>query len=98
MIVVHVIVKVKPEQQAEFINQEKQFMTAAQQMKGCTSFFLYQDVHQENTFVIYETWETQADFENYSQSELLTQYRQTIGPMLMGAPETNYYNATHLEK
>ncbi|MCB0209206.1 MAG: antibiotic biosynthesis monooxygenase [Anaerolineae bacterium] len=96
MVIIHVVVNIKPEHQAEFVSQEQKFMAAAQQMAGCRSFSLYKDVHQENTFAIYETWETPADFENYQQSDLFSQYRASIGPMLMGEPASNYYNAAPL--
>ena len=52
MVIIHVVVNIKPEHQAEFVSQEQKFMAAAQQMAGCRSFSLYKDVHQENTFDI----------------------------------------------
>lgn len=98
MIVIRVAVTVKPEEKLNFVNLMQQETTEVKQFAGCERFNLYTDIVDENTFLLYEEWQTLADFEAYKNSDLFKQNGAKLFPMMSGAPDSAYFQAEMLPK
>ena len=96
MVIVHVTVQVKPEEQENFTSMMATFIADTLQVASCTEFILYQQVQNKNSFGLYEEWETADDFNAYTQTERFTQFRNALGPLIAAAPVSNRYEAQAL--
>ena len=54
-----------PESRYVFLEAVRGMLEPTRVEPGCMSFSLYQDVENENTFVLMEEWETKADLDNH---------------------------------
>ena len=97
MIVIRVVVKVKPEEQVNFVNHMKQEMVEVKQFSGCEKFRLYTDVTNENTFLLYEEWQSQTNFDAYKNSDYFKQNGEKLFPMMAEPPDSAYFEAEILK-
>lgn len=96
MVIVHIIVQVKPGEQENFTSMMATFVADTLQVPSCTEFILYQRVQNENSFGLYEEWETADDFNAYTQTERFTQFRNALEPLISAAPVSNRYEVQAL--
>jgi quinol monooxygenase YgiN len=54
-------------------------------------------LNHENTYVLYEAWENQSDFENYKTSPVFKEVGDILTPFLAGAPVNEYFVAEKIE-
>jgi quinol monooxygenase YgiN len=69
MIVSSTKISVIPENRKEFLQTLLSLIDRVRSEKGSISHNVYQDVEDENAFVIIEEWETQADLDNHLRSD-----------------------------
>lgn len=69
MIVSSTKISVIPENRKEFLQTLVSLIGRVRNEKGCVSHNVYQDVEDENAFIIIEEWETQADLDNHLRSD-----------------------------
>jgi quinol monooxygenase YgiN len=86
MIIVTLSMVVKPEERENLLEIVRMIVEPTRVEKGCLSYHCYQDVEDENAFVILEHWQTQQDLERFIQSR---NYQQLLTAMelLAEAPE-----------
>ena len=93
MIVLRVKVQVKPENKTKFVDVMKESIDISSKMKGCVQFGLYEDVVDENAFMLYEEWATRADADAYRNSEHFAESGKVLFPLMAGDPDSAYYQA-----
>lgn len=99
MIVIRVLVNVKPEASAAFVDLAKQEMVEVKQkFVGCERFALYSDVVQKDTFLLYEEWQTQENFDAYANSDYFKKNSEKLFAMMAGEPDTAYFRAEALQQ
>jgi quinol monooxygenase YgiN len=77
----------------------KQEMTEVKQkFTGCERFALYGDASKEDNFLIYEEWQSQANFEAYQTSEYFKKNGEKLFAMMAGAPDSAYFEADVLQQ
>jgi quinol monooxygenase YgiN len=69
MVVVTMKMIVRPDSRMELIQTVNSLMEEIRKRKGCLGHSVYQDLEDENTFVILEEWGSQIDFNTYLRSE-----------------------------
>ena len=98
MIIIRVNVTVQPEKRSAFVAQIKQEMVdVKQQFVGCERFGLYEDVMDENGFLLYEEWQTLANFKAYQASDYFQENGKKLFPMMAGKPDSDYFEAVVVE-
>ncbi len=93
MIVIRVKVSVKPENKSDFINVMQDSIAISREFDGCQHFGLYQDVMDDTTLILYEEWETQAQFDAYKASDHFKESGKQLFALMNGAPDSAYFNA-----
>jgi quinol monooxygenase YgiN len=74
-----------------------QEMVEVKQFSGCEKFRLYADVTNENTFLLYEEWQSQTNFDTYKNSDYFKQNGEKLFPMMAEPPDTAYFEAEILQ-
>ena len=99
MIVIRVLVNVKPEASADFVNHIKQEMAEVKQkFTGCERFALYGDASKEDSFLIYEEWQSQTNFDTYRTSDYFKQNGEKLYAMMADPPDSAYFTAEVLQQ
>lgn len=62
-------ISVPPENRKEFLQTLHPLIDRIRHEKGCIRYEVYQDVENENTFILVEEWDTQADLDEHLRSE-----------------------------
>lgn len=96
MLVIRVIVNIKPEEKANFINIMQHDIAISQQFEGCQNFAVYEQINDSNRFILYEEWQNQQYFDSYKASEHFKKTGALLFPMMQGEPDTAYYTANPL--
>lgn len=97
MIVIRVELQAKSDKQQDLVQYMDKSMDVSRQFNGCAKFNLYQDSQQEDTFLLYEEWETKADFDAFCASEHFQKSGKDLAPMLAGKPDSIYFDAHILQ-
>ena len=96
MIVIHVQVKVKPDQRSEFVTQATRESDIARNYPGCARYNWSVDLRDQQVFALYEEWDTQASFDAYKVSDDFKQMGSNLMPLLAEEPQSSYYTAAPL--
>lgn len=96
MIVIHVQVKVKPEAESHFLDQARQEVTHARAVEGCVNYAWLEDVSIPQQYVLYEEWESQAQFDAYKGSDFFKHLQTVFMPLMAEPPQSHYYTANAL--
>lgn len=94
MMVIRVVVEVKPDQVDAFVAYLADEARDVREMQGCLRYELFRDPTSDTRFLLYEEWETPQDFAAYQESDRLRQSFAVLGPMMAGAPDSSYFEAT----
>ncbi|WP_452226185.1 putative quinol monooxygenase [Lacinutrix cladophorae] len=76
-----------PSRIEEFLKNFKEKKENIRNFKGCRFLELYRDKQQDHIFFTYSYWETEADLENYRNSELFKGIWAKTKLMFNGKPE-----------
>ena len=57
------------ENRKEFLQTLHPLIDGIRHEKGCVRYDVYQDVENENTFILIEEWETRADLDEHLRSD-----------------------------
>jgi len=87
-------VQIQPDLDAAFAEAIGSFVEHSRAAEGNLGFELLQVEGESRRFLLLEKWESQAAFVTYAGSEAFDTFRDQIGPMLAGPPESLYYDAT----
>ncbi len=69
MIVSSTNIRVPSENRKEFLQTLDLLIGRIRHEKGCIRYHVYQDVENQNVFIIIEEWETQADLDKHLRSD-----------------------------
>ena len=97
MIVIRVQLQVKPDDKRQLIDFMKDSVTISRRFDGCVRYAFYEDVTDENAFILYEEWESQTKFDTYRESEHFKESGKVIFPLLNGEPDSAYFTADKLQ-
>ncbi len=93
MIVATLRMTVRPEERQEFLEATQGMLGPTRVEPGCISCDLYQDIKDENSFILIEEWERKTDFDSHVRRE---NYRRLIALMglLSMPPQIRINNVT----
>ena len=97
MIVIRVKLHVKPEEKARFLDFLPEDIKATRAMPGNQRFEVYKSVDEEDTFLLYEEWDTLENFHAYKASDHFKQAGGVLFPMMVGEPDSAYFQAETVE-
>lgn len=85
---------VQPERRRDLLETMKGMLEPARVERGCLSFCLYEDVENNNAFVLLEEWATQADLERHISKD---NQRQILALMdiLSEQPEFRFHTVSN---
>ena len=85
---------VRPERRSGLLKTLRGMLEPARVERGCLSYRLYEDVENENTFVLVEEWKTQKDLEGHIRTD---NQRLLLGLMdfLSEQPELSFNTVSH---
>ncbi|MBO6933395.1 MAG: antibiotic biosynthesis monooxygenase [Deltaproteobacteria bacterium] len=94
MMVIRVVVDVKVDSVDAFIAHLNVEAPKVRELAGCLRYQLFRDPSEPTRFLLYEEWSTEAAFEAYRSSELLSRSFAVLGPMMAGPPDSQYFAAS----
>ncbi len=85
---------VRPERRSGLLKTMRAMLEPSRVERGCLSYRLYEDVEDENTFVLVEEWKTQKDLEGHIRTD---NQRRLLGLMdlLREQPELSFNTVSH---
>ena len=89
MIIATINIKVIQEKRAELLQTLRSMTKQILKEKGCNSCDFYQDVENENAFILTEEWETQEDVDNHIKSDMFCALLGTKN-LLSESPEIKF--------
>jgi len=80
--------KVIPKKRFELLQTLRSMIEEIRKEKGCMDCFFYQDVDNENIFIVIEEWKTQEELDSHLKSDM---FSALIGmkSLLIEAPNIN---------
>jgi quinol monooxygenase YgiN len=78
MIIATLRMSVRPEEREGFLKTIQSIVELVRVEPGCISYDIYQDIKDENSFILVEEWEKKTDFDNHVRKE---NYRRLIALM-----------------
>lgn len=96
MVIARVIVSIKEEHRAAFLEHMRKETAELRTFKGCLRFDILVDPVTEGTYVLYEEWATEEDFEAYKKSEQFANNGKVIYPMVASKPDAKYFKGEPL--
>ncbi|SPP99995.1 putative Antibiotic biosynthesis monooxygenase [Candidatus Sulfobium mesophilum] len=60
---------VRPERRSDLLGAMRGILEPSRVERGCLSYRLYQEVQDENAFVLLEEWKTQKDLESHIRTD-----------------------------
>lgn len=94
MIIATLRMTVCPEERDGFLQTVRGILEPTRVEPGCISFYLYQDIENENTFILVEEWEMKEYLDRNIQRE---NYKRLLGVMdfLSEPPEIKINAVSH---
>ena len=93
MIVIRVLLNVQVDNHSAFKTVMQEDVKATLDFEGCVRFDVFQQINDEDTFMLYEEWETLDHFEVYRRSDYFKRIGEKIFPLVAGQPDSAYYQA-----
>ena len=97
MLVIRVKMRVTPQNKAAFVTAMTESIPISSAFDGCIQFSLYEDMTDENALLLYEEWESQAQFDAYRESEHFAESGKVLFPLMDGKPDSAYFTAERLQ-
>ena len=87
-------VKAKPGTGDNLVSVFRQILPDTRSYDGCISLELIQNQDDPDVLIAYECWETREHYEKYFAWRKETGALDTLGPLLVDAPNIRYFNLT----
>ena len=87
-------VKAKPGTGDNLVSVFRQILPDTRSYDGCISLELIQNQDDPDVLIAYEWWETREHYEKYFAWRKETGALDTLGPLLVDAPNIRYFNLT----
>ena len=84
MIYVVATTPVKPDQRDAFIAGHKKCIAETLKEKGCVSYEGHTSIHDPNTYVVVERWETRDDLNAHGRAPHMKVWREYSAPLKAG--------------
>ena len=98
MIVVRVAFEINPAERTNMLTYLQQHIKETRQnFAGCVQYGFYQDATNENGFLLYEEWDTQANFDAFKASPGFQANGKVLFPIMVGKPDSVSYAANALQ-
>ena len=70
MIIATITLKVIPHKRSELLQTLRSMTEQIRRARGCNSCYFFQDVEDENIFIIIEDWNTQEELDSHLESDM----------------------------
>lgn len=87
MIIINALFYIKPEKEAQFLEDIAPLIASSRQEEGNVSYGLYQGTEEKDTYLMVEKWADQAAIEKHNENPLLKKFAQEIGVYSYKAPQ-----------
>jgi len=94
MVAIFIRITVRPEKRKELSQTLFSIVKQLRKESGCLHAGFYQDVENENRFLVVEEWATQKDSDNHLESDIFT-VLMGAGSLMRRPPETVVYTVRH---
>lgn len=85
---------IDPYKRAAFLLFAKGMISRTRRQTGCMGFGIFEDIVQPNTFVIFEQWERNEDFDRHTASDLFLHDDEVLMTFVVGEPSFDEYEFT----
>ena len=90
MIIVTLRMTVRPDRRNDLAETIRGMLEPTRVERGCISYYLYEDIENQNTLALVEEWKTRDDFERHIRTE---NYRRLLALMdLLSEPPELQFN------
>jgi len=94
LIITLVKIKVRPEKRKELTQTLIAIVEQVRKKSGCLHSGFYQDVENEEHFLVVEEWATQKDSDDHLRSDIFT-IILGAGSLMLGPPEVIIHTVSH---
>ena len=98
MIYVIATSQIKPDQRDAFIAGHKACIAETRKEKGCISYEGHTSIHDPNTYVVVERWETREDLNAHGRSPHMKVWREYSAPLRVAPPVVEIISDGKVEK
>jgi (4S)-4-hydroxy-5-phosphonooxypentane-2,3-dione isomerase len=91
--VVRIDMKLNPSQQEAFHQFVDKGGLEPRRLSGCSNYVFCQAVEDPTRVLLYEEWDTRAQFEAYKNSALFKMANESLRPLLAQPPSSAYYES-----
>ena len=89
---------VQPDKRIEFFQTVDRLLDPIKSAKGCKTFHFYLDATDPNSTLLVSEWETQADLDNYLESNDFAILRGAITVLSIRSVDSRAHVTSHLSK
>lgn len=97
MVIVRIVFSAKPDESANLEQTARECVELARQTPKCLAYEFLRVLNEPDTYVLYEEWENQKDFEIYKASPVFKKVGEKLTPLLASTPDTCYFTAEKVE-
>lgn len=91
MIILNVFFKVKAESRKEFLGELNNMVTKSSAESGNTLYKLWQDIHDENSYVLVEHWDDAKSLKSHQGTEHWKHFDSVVNDYLHSHYEEHHY-------
>jgi len=97
MVLIHVSVKTKEDMANVFEHKLSEIVTDARKTKGCVKYEWYRVPDSATRYIIFGEFDSEANFGDYLNSDIVKRIGKELIPLLEGKPEFKHYQANILK-
>ena len=97
MLIAHVRFPVAPHNRSAATAALVAGIETVRAMRGCSAFYPVHDPADDTVLGVVHEWETEADFEAYTSSDVFKAFGATIRPLMSGKPVSRRFRSESLE-
>ncbi|MEJ2392877.1 MAG: antibiotic biosynthesis monooxygenase [Gammaproteobacteria bacterium] len=94
MVIIFVRISVRPEKRKELMQTLHSIVEQVRKESACLHSGFYQDVDNEEDFLVVEEWATQVDSDNHLRSDIFT-VLMGAGCLMRRSPEIMIHTVSH---
>ena len=94
MLILHVYMKVAPEQRDVFLERTAKVVAGTVAEEGNISYHLYEDTVEPNTFILVEKWKDAESLKLHEQTAHFQEFVGGVKDVLAGALQIEKYEVT----
>jgi len=95
MLVLAVKMKVKTDKKEEFFENAQVIIEASNQEDGCITYRAYEDFMEPNTFIFYEEWRSEEDWNKHMMTPHVKGFNEILPDLIEGDVDGKIHTVTY---